>query len=115
MDSSDFVAAIEKHVRDCAVEGTLAQLRRPSGRRVPEGLAARSELFNGLSDADAQRVQAVIQDAAHSAVFGLLAVLDGVRIIDDTRGHFELCQVAEGRVLINPPDLDLHDLLTRIT
>jgi len=58
--------------------------------------------------------QAVIQEAAHSAVFGLLAVLDDVRIIDDTRGHLESFHVAGGRVLINPPDRDLQDLLAHV-
>ena len=39
---------------------------------------------------DQQMVTKYIRDAAHSAVFGLLCVLDGVRVIDD------------------PPHVDLH-------
>lgn len=112
MNSHDFVAAIERHVRDAAICDTLSNLKAPPGRRLPQDIRTRSEWYNQLSESDTVQVNSVISSAVHAALFGFLAALDGARTIDDGTGHFELSYVVDtDRVLLNPPTIDLHDLL----
>lgn len=111
MNSQDFVAAVERYVRDAAIEDTISNLKAPPGRRVPTEVRARSDWYNGLAEADATHVNDVIATAVHAALFGLFAALDGARTIDDGKGRFELTYVADQRVLLNPQSTNLHDLL----
>ncbi|EVT69236.1 hypothetical protein X548_17690 [Stenotrophomonas maltophilia 5BA-I-2] len=111
MKAEEFVSAIQSYVLESAVENTISTLARPPGRRVAPELSARSEWFNSLSDAEADMLRAVTRDAARSAVFGFLAVLDGARVIDSEKGTFELYHVGREKCLVNSPCIDLHDLL----
>ena len=112
MNSQEFVEAIKRHGMDAAVEDTIANLRNPPGRRVPPQERARSDWYNGLSDAEVAQVNSVISTAVHEGIFGLLAVLDGARTVDDEKGLFELTYVGSQRVLLNNPQaIGLHDLL----
>jgi len=111
MDSQQFVAAIERYVRDGAIEHTIANLKQPPGRRVPIDVKARSNWYINLSDEDRDQVNKVVAIAAHAAVFGFLASLDGVRKIHSEDGRFELFYIDEESVLLNPESVDLHDLL----
>lgn len=112
MNSEDFVRAIERHVKDAAIGDTLASLKAPAGRRIPPDVRARSDWYNGLSEIESTHVEGVVKAAVHAAVFGLLAVLDGARTIDDGSGQFELVYVAGQRILLNPQSVDLHDMLS---
>lgn len=111
MDSEEFVAAVERFVRDAAIEDTIANLKAPPGRRVLPEVRARSDWYNGLSEEDRVHVDSVIASAAHAVLFGLFATLDGARTIDDRQGRFELTYVADQRILLNPQSINLHDLL----
>jgi hypothetical protein len=112
LNSTDFVEAIRRHVLDAAIEDTIANLKQPPGRRVPIPVRARSDWYKNLSQVDAQQVDSVIATAVHGAVFGLFAVLDGARTIDDEGGRFELAHVTHERTLLNDSrDIGLHDLL----
>jgi hypothetical protein len=112
MNSHDFVEALKLYVRDAAIEDTIANLKSPPGRRVSPEERARSDWYNCLSDTQAAHVNGVVASAVHEALFGLLAVLDGVRTIDDGTGRFELAYVANQRVPLNDPQaIGLHDLL----
>jgi hypothetical protein len=111
MNSEEFVAAVERFVRDTAIEDTIASLKAPPGRRVLPTVRARSDWYNSLSEEDRARVDDVIATAVHAALFGLFATLDGVRTIDDGKGRFELTYVGDDHVLLNPQSLNLHDLL----
>jgi hypothetical protein len=111
MNSEIFVEAVKRYVRDAAVEDTITNLRRPPGRRVPVQRKDLSDWYNGLSDADAAHVKAIIATAVHTGIFGIFAVLDGARTIDDNQGRYELTYIADGRVLLNPQSINLHDLL----
>lgn len=102
MNTETFVAAIRRHVRDAAIEDTLNKLRRPPGRRVPTVVKARSDWYNNLSQSDAAVVHSIIADAVDEVVFGLFAVLDGSRVIDD--GRFELLHIGRERTLLNDPE-----------
>ena len=56
-------------------------------------------------------VRGALREAAHTAVFGVFAILDGARRVDSNQppGDFELWYVGkEGKVKLNG---DLHDVL----
>src|SRR5262245_22583207 len=55
----------------------------PPGRGPHPRGSALNLWFRRLPGPDQQMVMECVRDAAHSAVFGLLCVLDGVRVIDD--------------------------------
>jgi hypothetical protein len=115
MNAAEFVAAIRSEVQDSATEEVMSLLQRPPGRRPAPALATLSQWFNGLSEADRQRVKEVAALASHQAVFGFLAVLDGARVIEDPadRGTLELRHVKAGQpTLLNGPSGPLlHDIL----
>jgi hypothetical protein len=115
MTSEEFVTRIRKAVYEPAVEGSLSLLRKPPGRRPSQALLGLSKWFNGLSTDDRLCVRRLIELSAGRAVFGMLAVLDGVRSIREAgeeSGTLELHYCTEGRlVLLNDPAGEfLHDL-----
>ena len=113
MDSRQFINALRVVVRDGAVSEELNVLKNPPGRRPPENLKENSAWYNTLDDEQKQIVAAILQDVANRAVFGVLCVLDGVRVIetDSDKGKLELRYVKNGSVLLNPPDGEmLHEL-----
>jgi hypothetical protein len=102
MNTEMFVAAIKRHVRDAAIDDTIKKLVSPPGRRVSDALKARSAWYNNLHEADAALVRDIISCAVDEAIFGIFAVLDGSRVIDD--GRFQLLHVGEEQVLLNDPE-----------
>lgn len=112
MNTQDFVSAIERYVRDAAAQDTIANLKSPPGRRVSEQMRNRSDWYNNLSPDEAKHVDDIVKVAAHAAVFGMLAVLDGARTIDEKNGRFELVYQSDKKVLINPQEVNLHDMLS---
>jgi hypothetical protein len=73
-----------------------------------------SAWYASLEDRDRAMVVEVIRDAAHSAIFGVLCMLDGVRVADNPP-HAELALTAtapdgETTVLASSMNqIDLHD------
>ena len=115
MTSAEFVRRLRIAVYDSAVDNCLELLRAPAGRRPSESTLSLAQWFNPLSSRDQDRVREVVQLAARTAVFGMLALLDGVTAIredDESVGDFELRYNVEGEsVLLNGPGIDmLHDL-----
>jgi hypothetical protein len=106
MDSSEFIQSIKLYVRDAAVEDTILNLKRPPGRRVLPQERERADWYNKLSAADVSHVDSVIISAVHGALFGLFAVLDGDRAIEDgdAKGRFELSYVGKQRIVLNDPN-----------
>lgn len=108
MNAEEFIDAVYLVVYQSAVKGTVKQLAQPSGRRPRSELVELSAWFNDLTEADKKRVGDVARLAADHAVFGLMAVLDGVRAIDDG-GRTELyIRTGDGTLLNDPPEL--HNL-----
>lgn len=111
----EFVAAVKSAAFDSAVTGTIKKLTDGLAGRGPHprGIAL-SLWFNQLTDTDQQMVVECVRDAAHAAVFGLLCVLDGVRVIDDPP-HVDLRLTATGEAGItttlasSSEPLELHD------
>jgi hypothetical protein len=119
MTSEQFVERIKLAVYDSTLSGVVQQLKKPGGRKPHASLLELSAWFNNLSAEDQAFVKRVIEEAAHSAVFGMLAVLDGVRSMheaDEPVGEFELRYNTDGHSdLISPPAGDfLHDLFNDI-
>src|SRR5260221_293432 len=104
MTPEEFIVKIRQVVYESAINGTLSLIRKPPGRRPPENLAVLSRWFIQLSDADKKIFGDAVALAAHQATFGMLAVLDGVRQVDDgpTKGTLELRYISNGQnVLLN--------------
>lgn len=114
MDSEYFVEVIKLVVRDAAVKGTIANLTRPSGRKPTQELVDISKWFNAMDDEGKNNIEKIVKYAADESVFGFLAVLDGVRQIENTysKGELELFFVKDGkRFQLSPTAGDfLHDL-----
>jgi len=111
MDAEQFVAAIRANVMQSAVKGTIANLTDPPGRKPAPELLALSKWYLGLGADDRDMVRRLLAEASHSVMFGLFAVLDGVRRVDPAEppGDLELWYSgSEGRMKLNG---DLHDLL----
>jgi hypothetical protein len=112
LNSEQFVEALKRHVRDAAIADTIAMLKDPPGRRVQSRQRKQSDWYNGLSAEGADHVNGAIAEAAHAALFGILAVIDGARKIDNEGGRFELIYVENQPVVLNDRDsIGLHDLL----
>jgi hypothetical protein len=115
MTSEDFVKRIQMAVHDSAIDGTISLLDKVPGRRPSPALIRLSEWFHRLPLEDQEEVKAVIRLAVGNAVFGILAVLDGVKSIrkpEEKVGTLELHYIVEGQsTLLNDPNgEELHDI-----
>jgi hypothetical protein len=114
MNKEEFVEAIHQYVSESAIEATIRQLERPSGRKPDHHLVELSGWYATLDNANKERLKDVLTEAARAAIFGFCCVLDGVRLLEDgaTAGKFELCYIkGEDRALINDPEQEeLHNL-----
>lgn len=113
MNSEYFVDALKHCVRDAAVEDTISKLKSPPGRRILPQAKALSEWYNDLSEENISNINTIISLTAHDVLFGVLAVLDGVRVIDEEKGQLELIyKTSEHDVILNDPsEIGLHELL----
>ena len=114
MDGKDFVRAIKELVKNSAVTTTIKNLESPPGRKPSEELVTLSSWYKQLDDTNKGMVKRVLDVVTDSSVFGFLAVLDGVRVIEDSsdKGDFELYYINnENRELLNDPEEEyLHDI-----
>jgi hypothetical protein len=115
MKTSEFVDIVNKIVRKAAVVDTISYLRSPPGMRPPAEAVALSKWYNALDASNQAMVERMMDMVARAAVFGFLAMLDGVRVVEGMgpKGHFELRFIKDGRTdLLNGPSGEmLHDLL----
>jgi hypothetical protein len=109
MTPEEFVEAIRRDVFHSAVEGTLSQLEKPSGRRPRAPQLEASAWYLKLSKADRAQVRRVAAAAAHSAVFGFFAVLDGVRTVTKA-GDFVLVLRRHDQEWTLNGNVILHDI-----
>lgn len=118
-----FMHGIKENVRDAAVEDTVVQLKSPSGRNPKRKHVEQSEWFNSLSQRDQSMVISILHEAVNESLFGLFAILDGVRDINDNSdenydGRFEVSYVdnKNNKLLLNSEnDAYLHDVYNAIT
>ena len=114
MDPYDFVRSIKEAVEDAAIEGTIESLENLPGRKPAKELVENSEWYKSLDEVGKSRVKSIIADSVGSAVFGMFAVLDGVRSISPIgeKNNLELVHHSgQKKTLLNDPDKEfLHDI-----
>ena len=114
MTPEDFVRAIVDGVFMSATSDVLAQVESPSGRRPPRAALELAQWYDALPESDRTRLAALVRLGVHAGMFGMFAVFDGVRRVDEEGGEFELAYVAQDgtRSVLNPPSGAemLHDL-----
>ena len=111
MDAAEFVDVVRKVVMEAAVDGVVSNLTEPPGKRPAPELLKLSKWFLGLPADDRAMVRRALDEGSHAAVFGLLAVLDGVRRVDPEQPPGKLQLWYEGRQGRTMLSGDLHDLL----
>jgi len=118
MDRKKFIDIVKSVVRDAAINSTVRILKNPPGRHPNAELIEKSNWFNSLSDQDRIMVEKIVAGVAHHTVFGMLAVIDGARVIDEAqeKGDLELYYVkGDRKVRLNPPESEpLHDIFNRV-
>lgn len=107
MNADDFVHAVHATVYQEAINAVLRLLTDPPGSGPRPHLVELSSWFNRLSDDDREQIKGVVRLAVDQAVFNMMAVLDGVEVIDNE--HTELHLRTGSGTLINERH-DLHEL-----
>ena len=107
MNADEFVDAVHVAVYKSAINAVLRALTNPPGRSPRPHLVELSSWFNGLSDDDKAQLRGVVRLAVDQAVFGMMAMLDGERTIDNA--HTELYLRTGDGTLLNEQH-DLHEL-----
>jgi len=117
MNQDEFTKRLRSVALDPAVDGVIGIVRAPPGRRPAQDLVELSRWFTTLSADDIGHVREMMELVAHQAVFGVLAILDGSRQVEETqgpKGHFELRHVTadgESTVLAGPGTGPIHEQL----
>jgi hypothetical protein len=114
MDIENFVSALKTECRDSAVTGCVSLFDDPPGRRPSEHLKNMSQWFKTLPAQDRSFVISAMREAADATLFGVLCVIDGVRVIERTeeKSEFHLTAIKNGiESLLSPNDTFLHDVL----
>lgn len=117
MNTKEFVEAIIEVVRDATISDTLENLKEPPGRKPNKDDIELSQWYLSLSKEDAENIAKVISKSVDGSIFGLLAVFDGVRAIEDNgEGELELAyKDTTGRTLLNDPKCEyLHDVFNSL-
>jgi hypothetical protein len=119
MDQTTFVDLLQAVVLDGLSSELVRYWQEPPGRLRSEERSRHSQWVSQMSDADREMLEAFGSQAARSALFGMLAVLDGVRKIEEPfAGHLELRHVHAGETQLlassapEMPVLPLHELLS---
>lgn len=114
MNGHEFVSAIVEHVHRPAIEDLHRNLESPLGRRPKPRATALSVWYGGLAATDKEHLREVMELAVHSAIFGTLCVLDGVRTVATQTEVSEFVLLARGKstmARINDQEGEsLHDI-----
>jgi len=114
MTPETFVSILKTECRDSAVTSCIASLEAPPGRRPAPDLVALSQWFRSLAESDRRSMESAMRMAADATLFGVLSVIDGVRVVesDPEKSEFTLTATKTGVVsVISPSETLLHDLL----
>jgi hypothetical protein len=116
MNKEEFINSIKSAVVKGSIESVQETLASPPGRSPEKKIIMLSEWFNNLSIEGKEMVKQIIYESVHSAVFGFLCVLDGVRPIEKTfdKGELKLYYKKDrDQTLLNNSEDDyyLHELL----
>jgi len=107
MTETDFATAIKTEAYDAAVVDAIQLLRNPPGAKPRPELVRLSDWFLSLPESDQQMVADAVRLGALGAAFGVLAMLDGVRVWENSqKGDLRILS-SDGTDL--NPNHDLHD------
>lgn len=106
MNGSDFVEAVYQVAYKSTIADVTEIVKSPPGRRPRPALVALSAWHGSLDDEDLTHVQRLIRLSVDHAVFGVLALIDGVRPVDDAHSEIVL---RVGRTDVNAGH-DLHEI-----
>ena len=113
MNSEYFIESIVKYVRDSAVEDTVSNMKEPPGRKPRHKGHELSEWYTNQSARDKEMIEKALYEAVDESLFGLFAVIDGVRTIENStnKGTFKLHFEKDGEsTLLNDENNEfLHD------
>lgn len=114
MTRHDFIKRLRQAVYSPGIDGIMSLLAHPPGRQPAATLIEVSHWFNRLPAKDQEHIKWIVQLAVRNTVFGVLAVLDGVRSILETGedGSLELWFKNQSTsVLLNEEVAEyLHDI-----
>ena len=117
MTPEDFVNTLREVVLTRAVDSTLSAIENPPGRRPRRELVEANAWYQGLSEQERAQLRQVASMVAHQAVFGVLAVIDGARVVEDApeKGTFTLAfHKGSEEWKLNPPGgVPLHNILNQ--
>jgi hypothetical protein len=114
MTPSQFVEALKTECADAAVDDCLQILQSPPGNKPAQSLIELSNWYRGLDPKDQANVVAAMREATHATLFGVLCVIDGVRVIEDrpAKSAFKLTANCDGaESIIAPGQEHLHEIL----
>jgi len=114
MTPSEFVDALKTECADAAVSDCVRLFQSPPGRKPAQALVNLSNWYRGLDPADQANVVAALREAADATLFGVLCVIDGVRVVEDqpARSEFRLTATRNGSTFVISPGPEyLHDIL----
>ena len=118
MDQRQFVGLLQSVVLDGLSNEVASDWQHPPGRLRSQERSRRSDWLDKMSPEERALLEDFGADVARAAVFGVLAILDGNRKIEETEmGHLELRHVSDGgsellaSSAMEMPVLPLHELL----
>ena len=113
-----FVDAVKTEVCEGMAKAVLETLTKPPGRAPRKETVELSKWFITLSESDRLRVAELVRFTSISVGFSFLAVLDGVKVVEDgdSRGELELFyRNGETLTRLNDPKGEmLHDLFNAV-
>ncbi len=115
MSPKYFVEILKKIVQDQSINDVIENLQDPPGNNPPGELKELSSFFNEFSEEQKESFKKILCQTAEMTLFGMLCVLDGVRVIEsgEDKGTLELWyRKGEETILLNDFDEEyLHDLI----
>jgi hypothetical protein len=117
MEPEEFVALVKKYCAASAADGVYSISRDPKRRQPTAFDLTLSEWIKSLDEATTEFLKYLLSETAESAIFGILCVLDGVRVVSEEQtteppGEFVLeFRTEHSTVLLNDQCKMLHDLL----
>lgn len=120
MNSREFVEIVRKRAAESAAQSTLEIVEAPVGNPQIDQWQVASHWYQQLDTQSKDSLRFLIGEAAKSAVFGFLCILDGVRMVSHEQtppinGEFVLeFRTSQGSERLNAGWIDgpfLHDLM----
>jgi hypothetical protein len=111
MDAEEFVAVIRQHVQEQAVKDLIKTFTAPPGRKPRDMLVKVSEWRARLTSDEQKLLDDVIAESVRVALFGLFAVIDGARVVDNDVERFIIAALDDqgNKVELNEDaNIDLH-------